>query len=304
MNYQEILKEIYEEIKPLIGTGKVADYIPALASVPGDKFGMAIKTVSGEEYTIGSANENFSIQSIAKIFSLALGIKELGDDIWLRVGREPSGTAFNSLVQLEYENGIPRNPFINAGALVVTDVLISHYENPKQTLLDIVRQLSENPNISYDAIVASSESDWGDRNRALGYFIKDFKNIHNDVNKVLDLYFHLCSISMSCIDLVRAFSCLANAGKSVNSGERIINERQVKRINALLLTCGTYDSVGDFAYRVGLPGKSGVGGGIVAVMPGHYVISVWSPGLNSSGNSLVGTKALELFTTKTKTSIF
>lgn len=304
MNYQEILAEIQEEVKPLIGQGKVANYIPALGGIPISKFGMALKTLENKEYIIGDAEECFSIQSISKIFGFALAIKELKDELWTRVGKEPSGTAFNSLVQLEFEHGIPRNPFINAGALVMTDILTSIYDDPKQTLLEIVRELANNPNISFDSVVAKSENEWGDRNRALAYFIKDFGNIKNSVNKILDLYFHQCSLSMSCLDLVRAFSCLANAGKTIDSKKPIISERQTKRINSLLMTCGTYDSVGDFAYRVGLPGKSGVGGGIVAIMPGHFVLSVWSPGLNESGNSLVGTKALELFTTKTKTSIF
>lgn len=304
MNYQTILEDIQEEIKPLLGQGKVANYIPALGAIPISKFAMAIKTIDNKEYSVGDAEESFSIQSISKIFSFALALKELRAELWERVGKEPSGTAFNSLIQLEFEHGIPRNPFINAGALVMTDILTSTYNDPKQTLLDLVRELADNPKVNFDEVVAKSENEWGDRNRALAYFIKDFGNINNAVDEVLDLYFHQCSLSMSCLDLVRAFSCLANAGKTVGANKVIISERQTKRINSLLMTCGTYDAVGDFAYRVGLPGKSGVGGGIVAIMPGHCVISVWSPGLNESGNSLVGTKALELFTTKTKTSIF
>lgn len=304
MHYQQILEEILREVKPLTLKGKVANYIPALASVPLDKFGIALKTASGEEFVVGDADEKFSIQSISKVFTFTLALKNLEDSLWERVGKEPSGTAFNSLVQLEYEQGIPRNPFINAGALVVTDTLLSSYQNPKDHLLNFVRELSQNPLIDYDTAVAHSENQWGDRNRALCYFIKDFRNIYNDVNSVLDLYFHQCSLSMSALDLVRAFGYLANAGVSNSVAEPVLSSRQVKRINSLLLTCGTYDAVGDFAYRVGLPGKSGIGGGIVAIMPGQYVICVWSPGLNQHGNSLAGTQALELFTTKTKTSIF
>lgn len=304
MHYQQILEEILREVKPLTLKGKVANYIPALASVPLDKFGIALKTANGEEFVVGDADEKFSIQSISKVFTFTLALKNLEDSLWERVGKEPSGTAFNSLVQLEYEQGIPRNPFINAGALVVTDTLLSSYQNPKDHLLNFVRKLSQNPLIDYDTAVALSENQWGDRNRALCYFIKDFRNIYNDVNSVLDLYFHQCSLSMSALDLVRAFGYLANAGVSNSIAEPVLSSRQVKRINSLLLTCGTYDAVGDFAYRVGLPGKSGIGGGIVAIMPGQYVICVWSPGLNQHGNSLAGTQALELFTTKTKTSIF
>lgn len=302
IQYQQILEEILREVKPLTLKGKVANYIPALASVPLNKFAIALRTVNGEEYFVGDAEEKFSIQSISKVFTFTMALRNLEDKLWERVGREPSGTAFNSLVQLEYEQGIPRNPFINAGALVVTDTLVSSCKDPKTELLDFVRSASGNSEIDYDRVVARSECDWGDRNRALCYFIKDFKNIDNSVNDVLDLYFHQCSLSMSSLDLVRAFSYLANAG--VSNQQQVINQRQVKRINALLLTCGTYDAVGDFAYRVGLPGKSGIGGGIIAVMPGQYVICAWSPGLNPHGNSLAGTQALELFTTKTKTSIF
>jgi len=304
MNYQEILEEIQDEVQSYIGQGKVADYIPALASIPINKFGMAVKTIDGSEYVVGNADEKFSIQSISKIFSFALALKELKAELWERVGKEPSGTRFNSLVQLEFENGIPRNPFINAGALVICDILASVYSQPKKTLLEIVQDLANNNEITFDTKVAQSENEWGDRNRALAYFIKDFGNIKNNVLEILDLYFHQCSLTMSCLDLVRACSCLANEGESIDSPRRIIGARQAKRINSMLMTCGTYDSAGDFAYRVGLPGKSGVGGGIIAVMPRKFTVSVWSPGLNESGNSLAGTKALELFTTKTQSSIF
>lgn len=302
-NYQAVLNEIHSEIKNLKSKGKVADYIPALKSISNKKFALALRLTSGEEFNVGHANEKFSIQSISKVFTLTMAMQELGDKIWKRVGKEPSGTSYNSLVQLEKENGIPRNPFINAGSLVITDCIASKSKNPQKDILDFVHKISNNSKINYDKKVAKSEQEWGDRNKALAYFLKSFKNINADVDTVLETYFSQCSLSMSCLDLVRAFSYLANSGLSINN-ERVINPRQVKRINSLMMTSGTYDTAGDFAYRVGLPGKSGVGGGIVAVMPGHYTIATWSPGLNESGNSLAGTKALELFTTKTKSSVF
>ncbi|MCA9925223.1 MAG: glutaminase A, partial [Anaerolineales bacterium] len=210
----------------------------------------------------------------------------------------------NSLVQLEYENGIPRNPFINAGALVITDIILTHLNDARQTVLNFVRMLADNPAIEFDHAVAHSEAKTGFRNKALANFLKSFGNLHNDPETVLDAYFHHCALSMGCIDLARAGLYLANGGKLPQSGAPLITRSQAKYIKSLMLTCGTYDAVGDFAYRVGLPGKSGVGGGILAIMPGSFSVCVWSPGLNASGNSLAGTKALELFTTMTGISIF
>ena len=304
MNYQDILEEIKEEIQPYLSKGKVATYIPELAKVSPEKFAMAVQTVDGDKFSVGHADEKFSIQSISKLFTLTLAKQLEGEVLWNRLGREPSGNPFNSLVQLEYENGIPRNPFINAGAIVVTDVLLSRLNEPKKNILDFIRLLSGNNEIDYDPEVAKSEKTTGYLNRALANFLKSFNNLDNDPEDVLDVYFHQCSIAMSCKDLANASVFLANDGKSPNFEEVITTNTQTKYINSLLLTCGTYDSVGDFAYRVGLPGKSGVGGGIVAVMPEMLSICVWSPGLNESGNSLAGTKALELFTTMTGISIF
>ena len=304
MNYPQILNDIFQHVQPLLGQGKVADYIPELAHVPQDKFGMAVQMVDGRSFLIGDAAEPFSIQSISKLFTLTLAMQAAGDSIWQRVGREPSGTPFNSLVQLEYEHGIPRNPFINAGALVITDIILTHLHDARQTVLDFVRLLAGNPAIGFDDAVAHSEEVTGFRNKALAYFIKSFGNMQNDPEMVLDAYFHHCSLSMTCQDAARAGLFLAHDGRLPAANSQIVTRSQAKYIKSLMLTCGLYDAVGDFAYRVGLPGKSGVGGGILAVMPGHWSVCVWSPGLNESGNSLAGTAALELFTTLTGISIF
>ncbi len=305
MDFQAILKEIHKEVQPVIPQGQVADYIPKLAAVPLEKFGMAVQTLDGDLFTIGDAEENFSIQSISKAYTLTLALQFIGEDrLWERVGREPSGNPFNSLVQLEYENGIPRNPFINAGALVISDIILSNSKDFGNTLLDFVRQRSNNSSIGFDAEVASSEKETGFRNSALANFLKSYGNLVNDVDSVLEAYFLQCSLSMNCVDLAKSFMMLANHGLSPWSGKQILTSSQAKRINSLMLTCGTYDAVGDFAYRVGLPGKSGIGGGIAAFIPGKLSVCVWSPGLNSHGNSLAGTLALELFTTKTGMSIF
>ncbi|EIJ0935458.1 glutaminase B [Vibrio cholerae] len=301
----EILASIIEEVRPLTGQGKVADYIPALAKVPSEKLGVAVFTNQGEVITAGDAQEGFSIQSISKVLSLtlAMGLYQ-PDELWSRVGKEPSGQAFNSLIQLEMEQGIPRNPFINAGAIVVCDMLQSRLSAPRQRLLEFVRQLSGEPLIAYDKVVAASEMMHSDRNAAIAYLMRSFGNFHNEVIPVLHNYFHACALKMSCVELAKTFSYLANKGVSVVTGETVITPTQSKQTNALLATCGLYDGAGEFAYRVGMPGKSGVGGGIIAVVPGEMTIAVWSPALDQSGNSLAGTRALELLAQRIGRSIF
>ncbi len=301
----EILTNILDDVRHLIGQGKVADYIPALAEVPNTKLGIAVYTNQGEVIKAGDADEGFSIQSISKALSLtlAMGLYQ-PDEIWSRVGKEPSGQAFNSLIQLEVEQGIPRNPFINAGAIVVADMLSSRLSAPRQRLLDFARQLSGEQHILYDKVVAASEMMHSDRNAAIAYLMRSFGNFHNDVLPVLNNYFHACALKMSCVELAKTFSYLANKGVSVHTGEEIISPKQSKQVNALLATCGLYDGAGEFAYRVGMPGKSGVGGGIVAIVPGEMTIAVWSPELDASGNSLAGTRALELLAQRIGRSIF
>ena len=304
MEYSELLDTILHEIRPYFGKGKVADYIPALAGVPPRRFGMAIATVDGAVHSVGDADEPFSIQSISKAFTLMMAMSLVGDELWTRLGKEPSGSKFNSLVQLEYEEGVPRNPFINAGALVVTDCVMSHVRAPRNAIRDYVRVLSRNFAIDFDEEVARSERETGFTNAALANLLASHGRLNNPVAAVLDTYFHQCSLAMSCIDLARAFLPLANRGLSPVLEEAVLTERQAKRINALMLTCGMYESVGSFAYRVGLPAKSGVGGGIVAILPSKFCVAVWSPELDRSGNSLVGTAALEALTRLTQLSIF
>ncbi len=307
MNYEKILNEIYKEIKPHIGKGKVADYIPELAKVDPKQFAMSVVTLDGKSYSIGEADKRFSIQSISKLFTFTMALHMYSKKLYERVGVEPSGTPFNSLVQLEYEHGKPRNPFINAGAIVVTDSLIDHYKDPFITLeniLQFIRQASEDNSININPHVAKSEMEHGYRNRALANLIKDFGNLHNDPLEVVETYFKHCAIEMSTNELARSMLFLANHGSDPITNKEFITPRQAKRINAVMLTCGHYDASGEFAFHVGLPGKSGVGGGIVAVVPGKIGICVWSPALNRYGNSHAGTLALELFTTKTGLSIF
>ncbi|MDT3778156.1 glutaminase [Nitrospira sp. MA-1] len=304
MNYQAILNEIHQEVLTLLPCGTVATYIPQLASVSPQNFGMAVQTVDGDVFQVGQALEPFSIQSISKVYTLTLGFPFEGDNIWTRVGLEPSGSTFNSLVQLEYEHGIPRNPFINAGALVISDILLSHLQDAKPSFLDYVRQRANNAAVQDDPQVARSERQTGFRNAAMANFLRSFSNLTNEVEEVLEFYYFHCSLSMSCVDLAKGFLFLANKGLCPWTNQQVLTQSQTKRVNALMLTCGTYDAAGDFAFNVGLPGKSGVGGGIVAVIPNRLTVAVWSPGLNEKGNSLAGQYALELFTTKTGVSIF
>jgi glutaminase len=304
MPFQRVLEEIHHEVAPHFGKGRVADYIPALASADPRKFGMAVASVDGSLNTVGDAEEKFSIQSISKVFTLMIALSRYGDEVWTRVGKEPSGTKFNSLVQLELEKGVPRNPFINAGALVVSDMLATALRRPKELIRDYARVLSRNFDLDFDEEVAKSELATAHVNAALAHLMKSHGHINSSVETLLDVYCHQCALSMSCVDLARAFLPLAGHGHSPLAAEAVLTERQAKRINALMLTCGFYDSVGSFAYRVGLPGKSGVGGGIACVMPGEFAVTVWSPELDRSGNSYVGSIALELFARFTRRSIF
>ena len=299
-----LLEEVVEKVRPLLGQGRVANYIPALASVDAGKLGIAVTTVDGETLGAGDYLEPFSIQSISKVFSLTLALTLYEEaEIWSRVGKEPSGHSFNSLVQVELERGKPRNPFINAGALVIADLLQSRLGAPKHRMLELVRQLSQNDKVSFDKQVADSEYQHSARNAAIAYLMKSFGNFQGDVDTVLRTYFHYCALKMNCADLSKAMLYLANRGKSI-TGTELISPVQTRQLNALLATSGLYDGAGEFAYRVGMPGKSGVGGGIIAVIPGELSICVWSPELDNHGNSLAGTAMLEHLSQRLGRSIF
>lgn len=294
-DWQDLLRQVATEIEPQRGQGRVADYIPALAAVDSQHFGMALVTIDGRSAMVGDCEMPFSIQSVSKVFTLAIALNLLGERLWRRVWREPSGTPFNSIVQLEANAGIPRNPLVNAGALVVTDVLVSTFgrTGAKEEILNRVRDLSGNPSLRMDPVVAKSELETAHRNAGLAYVMKGFGNIRNEVDDLLDVYCHQCAIAMSCVDLARAALFLCNRGHDPLRDIGLVSPLVARRINAIMLTCGHYDAAGDFAYRVGLPGKSGVGGGIMCVVPRRLTVAVWSPGLNEYGNSHVGTLALE-----------
>ena len=305
-NLQQLLDAVAVDVEPERGAGRVADYIPALARVDPRRFGMAAVTLDGRVARVGDAQTPFSLQSISKIFGLTLALELVGRALWQRVGREPSGSPFNSLVQLEHERGIPRNPLINAGALVVTDTILSRTGNGSAlaAILDLVQLAADDPTVGIDPEVAASERESGHRNRALAHFIRSFGNLENEVDAVLDVYFRQCALAMNCVQLARSLLYLANGGVDPVTGRVVVSARRARRINAIMLTCGHYDASGDFAFRIGLPGKSGVGGGIVAIVPGRMVLAAWSPGLNAQGNSIVAAQALECFTNRSGLSIF
>jgi glutaminase len=303
---QLILDRVHARLRDEIERGQVADYIPELKHVDPRRLGLAIQMTDGQSFQAGDADEPFSIQSVSKVFTLTLALGKVGDALWRRVGREPSGSAFNSIVQLEYEHGIPRNPLINAGAIVVADVILAGHQ-PREAIGEIVRFvrfLADDDSIGIDPAVAKSETATGFRNQALASYMRSFGNLHHDVDKVLGVYFHHCALSLSCRQLARAGAFLANRGRLVGGVHSVVSEERARRINALMLTCGHYDGSGDFAFRVGLPGKSGVGGGILAIAPGIASIAVWSPGLNANGNSQLGSRALEMIAREAGWSIF
>jgi len=304
IDFPSIITSIYKELHTATKRGSIATYIPELAEVDLQNFGIYIQPVSSESFGIGNWNKVFSIQSISKVLTLSMSLSvEEEKNIWKRIDVEPSGNPFNHLSLLEIENGIPRNPLINAGAIVIADILVSKLKNPKEDFLKYVRELANDSSINFNEKVALSEKRTGFKNYAAANLLKSFGNLKNSVNDVLDFYFHQCAIEMNCQQLSNTFYFLTNRGKCAQH-RSFLNESEVKRINALMLSCGFYDEAGEFAFKVGLPGKSGVGGGIVALLPNKFIMTVWSPGLNEKGNSLLGMQVLEKLTTISKLSIF
>ena len=301
-----ILAEVLAAAEPHRGTGKVADYIPALAAVGPGRMGIAFAGPDGAVHGAGDCDAPFSIQSISKVFMLALALERVGVQLWDRVGREPSGDPFNSIVQLEHERGKPRNPLINPGAIVVTDALIGDRSGAAAVdeLVAFLRARAHDDSVHIDEAVARSEAETGARNRSLGWFMKSFGRLENPVEEALGAYFRQCAVAMSCRQLARAGLFLAFDGRDPVTGVEICPSHRARRINSVMMLCGHYDNSGEFAFRVGLPGKSGVGGGILAIAPGHGAVAVWSPGLNESGTSAAGAAMLEDFVRRTGWSVF
>jgi glutaminase len=302
----EIVAIVHQDMQAHLGRGRVADYIPALARVDPRQFGIAIAACDGRTASAGAAETPFSVQSISKVFTLTLALEQFGGELWKRVGREPSGSAFNSIVQLEREKGVPRNPLINAGALVVTDALLAGGDPAAliAAITGFLRRLADDQSVSIDLEVAKSEADTGFKNASLANFLKASNNLESAVADVLQVYFNQCALTMNCRQLSRAALYLAHDGSDPLTQTRVTTPVRTRRINAIMMTCGHYDASGELAYRVGLPGKSGVGGGILAIAPRQAAITVWSPGLNPQGSSLVGVLALQRLASLTGWSVF
>ena len=306
IDLDDIVGQVRQDMETHLGRGRVADYIPALARVDPRRFAISVVTCDGQTASAGDAHIPFSIQSISKVFTLTMALNKLGVDLWKRVGKEPSGSPFNSIVQLEQERGVPRNPLINAGAIAVTDALLAGGD-VAETIASItafMRRLADDPTVLVDPEVAESEARTGFRNASLGNFLRAFGNMESPVHEALEVYFNQCALRMTCRQLARAGLYLAHAGTDPLTEDRVTSPFRTRRINALMMTCGHYDASGDFACRVGLPGKSGVGGGILAIAPRRASIAVWSPGLNAWGNSLVGVLALQRLASLTGWSVF
>jgi len=298
----QVLSDIATEMADAPDRGRVASYIPELAGINPNQFGISVALADGRVFSAGDAQTRFSIQSISKVFTLAIALGRLGDRLWQRVGREPSGQAFNSILQLEREAGRPRNPFINAGAIVVTDAILSGHQ-PRELLAELmqfVRAAAEDDDIHINEAVARSETLTGHGNMALAHFMCAHGNMQNDPDLTLGAYFHQCAVEMTCEQLALAGRFLSGAP----GAPRLVSPSRVRRINAMMMMCGHYDASGDFAYRVGLPGKSGVGGGILAIAPGRASVAVWSPGLNAQGNSKLGSDAMEILAQRMGWSVF
>ncbi|HEX4737901.1 MAG TPA: glutaminase [Allosphingosinicella sp.] len=306
MDYQALLDEVVSDVSAYRGQGNVAGYIPTLARADPEKFGIALVLEDGSTYGAGDAGETFSIQSISYVFALSLALDHQKSALWNHVGREPSGSPVNTVFQLEMSRGKPRNPLTSAGAIVVCDQLIGgdSADEALEETIDFLRERSGDEAVAIDENLAMAESQAGAFNHSLAYFMAAFGNLQNPADEVLSLYYRICSVAMSCRQLARASLYLAFDGTDPVTGQKVTIPSRARRVNALMLTCGHYDNSGDFAFRVGLPGKSAVSGGIVAVIPGTGAVCVWSPGLNAAGTSLVGAMALERLVDRTGWSLF
>lgn len=306
MDYQVLLESVLSDVRAYRGQGMVASYIPALARADPRKFGIALALEDGSLFAAGDADEPFSIQSISYVFALPLALHHVKSALWNHVGREPAGLPIHSIVQLHLEKGRPRNPLTSAGAIVVCDQLIGRRDPDAAAdeFLTFLQERCGDKGVKIDDQLAMSESQAGAFNRSLAYFIDAAGNLNNPVEDVLSLYYRQCSVAMNCLQLAQASLFLAFDGIDPRTGAEVTIPSRARRTNALMMTCGHYDNSGEFAFRVGLPGKSSVSGGIIAVAPRVGAVGVWSPGLNSAGSSLVGAIALERLVERTGWSVF
>ena len=308
-----VLDEVVDEVRkaaPGIYDQAVADAEENDNSLPRkadfEKFGIAVYTRTGELVSAGNAGIGFPIQSISKVFALEVALEAIGEKLWKRIGREPSGDPFNSIIDLERDEGIPRNPFINAGALVVCDILvgIGGKAGPNRHVVRLLENLLEDTSLDFDEKIMESDRTGGDLNRSLMFMASHYGNLHHPVDKVMDAYVHQCAVTLDCRGLAKAGRFLMLDDPDDADDVTVAAARRARRILAVMMLCGQYDGSGDFAYRVGLPAKSGVGGGILAIAPHRASVAVWSAALDPMGNSWLGTLGLELLARKTDWSVF
>jgi len=287
--------------------GKSASYIPELSKVNPKQLGVVTVNIDGECWYSGDYQSNFTIQSISKVATLILAVMDRGEEyVFSKVGMEPTGDRFNSIIKLEtMRTAKPFNPLINAGAIAVTSMIAGqNTEDKLNRLIGFVKDLCHNNKIWFDEEVYKSESATGYRNRALANFMKDAGIIEGDVEEVLDLYFKQCSIKVNAVDIAMMGAVLAGDGVSPITGDKLMPRSIARLVKTFMVTCGMYDASGEFAVRVGLPAKSGVGGGIMATVPGRMGIGVFGPALDDKGNSAGGIKVLEYISNKLDLSIF
>jgi glutaminase len=302
-----LLKTIIENNREWTKEGKVASYIPELQKADPDSLGICVVTLQGEEFCEGNCEERFTIQSISKVITLMLAILDNGkSNVFSRIGMEPTEAGFNSIINLETSHSNkPINPMINAGAIAVVSLISGNSgQEMFERILKFARKITGNPTLDINEQVYLSEKNTGHRNRSLAYFMKSIGVIEREVEEILDVYFKQCSIEANCRDIARIGAMLANDGVLPWTGERIVSREAARIVKTIMVTCGMYDASGEFAVHIGIPAKSGVGGGILASVPARMGIGVYGPALDKKGNSIGGIKVLESLSSELDLSIF
>jgi glutaminase len=302
-----LLKKVIDENRKYTNYGQVASYIPELKNARRNDLGICIIDKDNNIYTAGNYNTKFTIQSISKPIVLAMALMDNDwTSVFAKVGMEPSGDPFNSIMKLETtDTKKPCNPMINAGAIVTTSLIKGKdVKEKEERMLNFFKKLSKNDNLKINYDVYESEKATGDRNRAMAYLLKNDGFIEGNVEEVLDLYFKQCSIEVDCVDLARMGVNLASYGVDIETGERLVDENISRIVKTFMVTCGMYDASGEFAIKVGIPAKSGVGGGIMSSVPTKMGIGIYGPSLDTKGNSIAGLKILQKLSKEYNLNIF
>lgn len=303
---EKLLNQLVDECRGFTLKGKLASYIPELAKANSEALGICVIDLDGNVHQGGDYNTFFTIQSVSKVVTLIYALESYGEYVFTRIGVEQTADAFNSIIKLETRNnGKPLNPLINAGAIATTSFVVeTEGKDAFDKLSNFLRKLAKNPNIKVNEAVYESEKRTGDVNRALAYYQKGAGTFHAEVNDVLDVYFRMCSLEVQVKDLAQIGRVIANNGMLIETGERMFSKETARITKAIMTTCGLYDSSGRFALDVGIPSKSGVGGGILSVVPGQFGIGTVGPALDDKGNSAGGVEVLKRLSQRKHLSIF